>query len=221
MGFQTKIILTFISMLSCVSVMTAGIVAILYSNNFSVTNNETIVMQSVVGDLYGYRFGAGYGDIYATNKTTGVMEPVLLYKAGEKQNTPEATWFTENVTWAPSSQEKRIEYIFYYEIGELSDITTIITLTNNKVIDSGNKISEVYADKYQYIVQQEEPLLTDWEDAPLITEEIIVDHDSQYVWLRAMISVNKANDVNNTFESFSFSAPCTWSFSFTFASESA
>ena len=54
MGLQTKIVVTVLSIVACLSVMVTGIVAILLSG-VTFYNNETLVMANIQGKLYGYR----------------------------------------------------------------------------------------------------------------------------------------------------------------------
>ncbi len=225
MGFQTKVILTFISMLSCVSTMTAGVVAILYQSNFSVNNNETIVMNTMVGDLYGYRFGAGYFDIYDRDDN-GRMVPILLYQAGEVYNQTTYNNFTQSVGWGVGTEEKKIEYIFYYALDDLSEAITWITLTKSGVISSNTELPSVaYVDTYQYIVQKEEPFEEDWETAPEITQTLTVNKESRHIWIRACIEPRKQKlTIDNTEPNYGdkeFFDRCTWEFQLEFDSESA
>lgn len=173
MGFQTKIITCFLSILGCVSVMTTGVVAILYQNDLLLINSETIEMQATSGNLYVMRFGAGYYDIYdKENSTAKKQEPLLLFKDSELVDQSLYNDFLANVTFAPQTEEssdRKIEYLFKYELSVLNVEPIYIALVNEK-LNQINAItredlgthSRMYQASYRFAFSEDEP--EDWSD---------------------------------------------------------
>lgn len=208
MGFQTKIIVSFLSMLGCVSVMTTGVVAILYQNDMQFVNNETIQMREVSGDLYVMRFGAGYEDVWdEENSTKEHPQPVLLVTEGNRVvDQSLLNRFLQNVTFSPETknlQSRKIEYVFKYEISTLTEVPTLISIKDAKV----NKInsitredlgveSDLYEATYRYAYSEQEPKEWDETDSlefPLSTEfepqYIQVNRETNIIWIRACLQV--------------------------------
>lgn len=183
MGFQTKIITCFLSILGCVSVMTTGVVAILYQNDLLLINSETIEMQATSGKLYVMRFGAGYYDIYdKENSTTKKQQPLLLFDNSELVDQSLYNDFLSNVTFAPQteqSSERKIEYLFKYELNMLSEEIIYIALVNEK-LNQINAItredlgtpSKMYQASYRFAFTEDEP--DSWSDN---TSTVLSEYD--------------------------------------------
>ncbi len=200
MGLQTKIVVSILSMVACISVMTAGIVAILMSG-VTFQNNETLVMADIKGCLYGYRFGAGTHDVY--DMKNGEMKPLLLYKDGEVANESGLRDILQNVSFG--TPDKFIEYIFVFELDELADTEVWVNL------EDAQTTSTVYFQDYQYCFQEAEPTLEQWESANDIGGTLVVNQTNRILWIRASLGVQYQD-----YESRGLATRCTWTFTFSF-----
>ena len=215
MGFQTKIIICFLSMLGCVSVMTTGVIAILYQNNLQFVNNETIKMQQASGNLYVMRFGTSTGDICAAGSTNAKQYPCLLYKDSELVDAELFKEFTRSSTFSDYQESlgdaRKMEYLFKYELtSELTEETTYIALVNTTLnqinpitrVDLGIP-SEMYDVSYRFAFNEDEPdvwddftsrqlnefTLTDNSNTETDTRIIEINKENRFVWIRVCLYV--------------------------------
>lgn len=200
MGLQTKIVVSILSMVACISVMTAGIVAILMSG-VSIQNNETLVMADIKGCLYGYRFGAGNHDIYDIEG--GELKPVLLYKDGEVANEAGLRDILKDVSFG--TPEKFIEYIFLFELDQMAETEVWVNLEEAIITSS------IYAQNYQYCFQESEPTLDEWDSASTVGGTLVVNKQNRMLWLRASLGF-KYHD----YEERDIGTRCIWTFTFSF-----
>ena len=200
MGLQTKIVVSLLSIVACISVMVTGIIAILLSN-LEVLNNETLVMADIKGNLYGYRFGAGDHDIY--DLSTGEVSPVLLYVDGEVADAPRLRDFTRNVRFG--TPERFMEYIFVFELDRDAESEVWVNLENASV---SNKL---YYANYQYCYRETEPSVEEWETAKVISGTMVVNKENRYLWLRASFGMHDGD-----YASRDINTRCTWTFTFSF-----
>ncbi len=200
MGLQTKIVVTVLSIVACLSVMVTGIVAILLSG-VTFYNNETLVMANIQGNLYGYRFGAGDHDIY--DLSTGEMKPYLLYRNGEVANEAALKDILRNVTFG--TPERFIEYIFVFELDR--DVQNEVWIN----LEEASTTSEMYYAKYQYCFKEKEPSLEEWGNAKEISGTMVVNQENRYLWLRACLGIQY-----HDYESRGLETHCKWTFTFSF-----
>lgn len=200
MGLQTKIVVSVLSIVACISVMVTGIVAILMSS-VMFQNNETLVMSNIKGCLYGYRFGAGDHDIY--DLSTGSRQPVLLYRDCEVVDDFALNDILKNVTFG--TEEKFIEYIFVFELDRESQSEVWVDLENASIT------SQMYSANYQYCYQKEEPTLSEWENAKAVDGTMVVNKSNKYLWLRASLGIHHGD-----YESRGLETHCIWTFTFSF-----
>ena len=200
MGLQTKIVVSLLSIVACISVMVTGIVAILMSS-VMFQNNETLVMADIKGNLYGYRFGAGNHDIY--DLSTGEIQPVLLYKDGQVADENALRDILRNVSFGTS--EKFIEYIFVFELDRDAESEVWVNLEDASIT------SKMYYANYQYCYQTEEPSLEEWNQAKTISGTMVVNKENRILWLRAGLGIQY-----NDYESRGLETHCIWTYTFSF-----
>ena len=206
MGFQTKIIICFLSMLGCVSVMTTGVVAILYQNNLQFVNNETIKMQQASGNLYVMRFGTNTGDICDAGSTNSKQYPCLLYKDSEIVDAELFKDFTRSSTFSDYQESlgdaRKMEYLFKYELSStLTEETTYITLVNAELnqinpvtkTDLGIR-SDMYDVSYRYAFNYDEPDVWDDFTSKSLSEYTLTNNTNTETETR-ILEINKENTV--------------------------
>ena len=180
MGLQTKLVISFISLLSCLTVMTTGVYAILYSSSYFTINNVTLGIRGSTGKVYGYRYGAK-GPEY---------KGVLLYDEGEMVCTEEMyDSFFANTSFGTFT--RRMEYIFQFVVEEEDEAQTLVSLEEHHLTDT-----DIYVDQYQYLYQKKEPTPAEWNNAPAIyegdfAEPMLVDF-GQTLWVRAYLKTRIA-----------------------------
>lgn len=223
MGIQTKIIASFLSMLSCVSVMTTGVVAILYNNDIQFTNNETISFREVSGDLYGYRIGGGNEDIYDIEAfiESGDVQPVWLYTNGQAVDDSHNYFekFFKNVGFRKNAEGDDYEtqsmyYVYKYVLDKASESDVWVSM-EHKIT------SAYYEETYLYYFGEVEPEIwdtTENTEVKKIDKTLVVNVDSNVLWLYAGIRYNPGGHTAVDHQSLEFNTHCTWEYKFFFDS---
>ena len=200
MGLQTKIVVSIMSILGCLSVMATGVYAILYTNNFRLQNNSTLAVSDIEGELYGYRYGAGFFDI--TDK--------LLYKDGKVVNENDLKTYISNVSFGTT--EHCMEYILHFVVDKDATAGTWIELTNHSLSENSQ-----LTDRYQFCLKETEPTTEEWEDAKDIDGTIMADMNTRHVWLRACLKKMKKSEIEKIVQSGrELVTYAQWTFTFSF-----
>ncbi|MGN1259164.1 MAG: hypothetical protein ACI4T8_02925 [Christensenellales bacterium] len=200
MSLESKIVVSIMSILGCLSVMATGVYAILYTNNYRLQNNSTLAMTDVCGKLYGYRYGAGFYDITDS----------LLYVDGKVADEQKLQDYISNVNFGTT--DHCMEYILHFVVDEGASAGTWIELTNHQLTENSR-----LTDRYQFIMQETEPTLEEWEKAQDIDGTLMVDLNNRHIWLRALLKEMKKSEVEKIAQTGrELVSYAQWTFTFSF-----
>lgn len=163
---RVRLMVTVISLLSCIAVMSVGVYAASRTFSAQISNKVNVDIAQVDGELYARRFGnVIYGTESKKDGEDATIDYIKLYdhingeNAANKEEIQKQVNFNTSTASINSEEFIEINYVFKFVIDAGTPYNVKLTLTDSSSTPNAKAKDNVFL-TYKYIFSQDEP--EDW-----------------------------------------------------------